>query len=139
MDRPPSDLNDNKPAGPAAVSPLEMADILRRTVAIHVRLLRAGTAMFEEPADLTVDDPAEVAELAALLTVKPATAEYRYCMCPGNPFLELIDAGGARVAVVTIHHSRSIRVDRYRRGCNAELRHPARTETWLRRHGLPAR
>jgi hypothetical protein len=65
-----------------------------------------GKALGEEVL-LELVDPTEVGELRAKLMILDGPAGH--CMCHGGPSLELLAAGGKSLAVLGLHHGRSIR------------------------------
>ena len=119
----------------SAPDPAMLDDVLGRAVAVRVFDDGAadGKPFSTEPV-LTTTDHDEVAELTALLRIRPGGRGH--CMCHGDAAFELLDAAGESLAVLGLHHAEGLRWDVW--GDDAELERPLELVRWLADHGYDA-
>lgn len=74
----------------------------------------------------------DLAELKECLRIKDAPAGH--CMCFGDPTMELLGEASQHLAVISLHHGRSIRWNHWKD--DAELLNGLRVLTWLAERGV---
>ena len=81
----------------------------------RVRLFQGGSESGQPMTSevlFETDNGEEISKLRTRLRI--LEGPYGHCMCYGGPTIELVDAEGRRLAVISVHHGRSVRWDAWR-------------------------
>ena len=101
----------------------------------RVRVFRGGAVAgkpLKEEVVLDTDEVEAISSLREALRITDGPAGH--CMCHGDMTIELMEPSGSRLAVIGVHHGRTIRWNEWKD--DAELIERGRLLDWLTRHGV---
>jgi len=128
-------MGDFAASSAAKPSQVSIDELLTKTHA--VRVLEGGNCHREgEERRLLAEtsEPAALASLRATLQIVDPGEHCIHCMCCGDPSLEFVAADGSRLALISIHHGKSIRWQEWR--SDARLVDGVALAVWLAERGI---